>query len=337
MKKILIIKMSALGDVMIALPHVEMIANHHRDDQIWIVTGPQFAEFFSNHPRLNVVVLDRNDRLFGNSTWARIFWTRTMKFDCIYDLQGNRTSRLLVRFSGAPRKVGTQPRSIYTHFPKKKYTRESRQNVFTRLNETLISGGLPPASPGCFLHLTDTDRAKVTRWRVANGLKEKKYALLHAGSSKEWLSKRWPEKYFARLAEIIWTKGITCVWVGGGDEKDINARLAAETGIDATGEFTPLQLYELGRGALFSVTNDSGPMHIFCASGIPVYSFFGPTDWKRSHGAGQAERVFTEDLSCSPCFSGVCRSSAVQLCMERITPERVFALIDRELLQGQNC
>lgn len=331
MKKILIIKMSALGDVMIALPHVETIAERHKDDQVWILTGPQFTEFFINHPHLRVAVLDRHDTLFGNSTWSRILWIRKKKFDCIYDLQGNRTSRLLVRFSGSSKKVGTQPRSIYSHSPKREYTRETRQNVFDRLNETLVSGELPPASPGCRLYLAEKNREVVNKWKNEAGLTDKKYALFHAGSSEEWLSKRWPEDHFAELAGMISAQGIQCIWIGGPDEKELNARLASGGGIDATGLFTPLQLYSLGIGARFAVTNDSGPMHILCASGIPVYSFFGPTDWTRSHGAGQAGRVLSMDVSCSPCFAGVCKSPLGHVCLERIAPENVFHLIYKEL------
>lgn len=332
MKKIMIIKMSALGDVMIALPHIEAIAAQHKNDQVWVLTGPQFVDFFCNHPRLQVAVLDRRDRLFDNSTWSRILWTRKMKFDCIYDLQGNRTSRLVVRFSRSPRKVGTQPRSVYTHSPKHEYTRETRQNVFARLNETLISGGLAPASPGCSLYLAGRDREKVEQWKKKFGLQEQNYVLFHAGSSGEWLSKRWPAEYFSRLAGMFESQGASCVWVGGTDERQLNARLAEKAGVDATGLFTPLQLYYLGKSARFAVTNDSGPMHILCASGIPVYSFFGPTDWQRSHCAGQAERVLAAKVSCSPCFSGVCKSPAGHVCMKDMAPEKVFELIQREQL-----
>jgi len=327
--------MSALGDVMIALPHVETIAENHKDDQVWILTGPQFAEFFINHPQLRVAVLDRHDKLFGNSTLSRILWIRKKQFDCIYDLQGNRTSRLLVRFSDAPKKVGTQPRAIYTHSPKHEYTRKTRQNVFDRLNETLQSGGLPPATAGSTLYLTENERGLVGKWKNETGLVDKNYALFHAGSSEEWLSKRWPEKHFAELARLVEAQGIQCIWVGGPDEKELNARLASRSGIDATGLFTLLQLYSLGREARFAVTNDSGPMHIFCASGIPVYGFFGPTDWTRSHGAGQSGRVLSNDVSCSPCFSGVCKSSVGHICLKGIEPEKVFHLIQEELLHDE--
>ena len=336
MQKILIIKTSALGDIMIALPHIEAITEQHRDDQIWILTGPQYAELFRNDPALHVSVLDRRKKFAGNSTWARAAWIRKQQFTCIYDLQGNRTSRLLVRLSGAPKRVGTQPRSIYTHHPPDLYTRESGRNVFDRLNETLCSGGLFPATPGCVLHLADNDRRAVRSWKTGAGLSPVPYILLHGSGSREWPSKRWPEDHYARLAAMLETTGIRCVWVGGPEERGLNQRLARRCGIDATGLFTPLQLCLLGQGAVCAITNDSGPMHILSTANIPVFSFFGPTDWRRSHGAGQAGRILTRKVSCSPCFSRVCHANRNHACLDTVSPEEVFKRVAGDMkLQQQ--
>jgi len=55
MKKILIIKLSALGDVFLALPHVDAILSHHQEDQVWLMTSPSFIQVFAHHPRLQLV------------------------------------------------------------------------------------------------------------------------------------------------------------------------------------------------------------------------------------------------------------------------------------------
>ena len=138
-EKILIIKMSALGDLFMALPHVDVILTHHPKDEVWLLTSPPYEELFHHHPRMNVTVLDRNERFRRNGTLGRVRWIRRQRFSVIYDLQGNRTSRLLVRFSNAKITVGTQPRSIYRFHPELPYTRDTRQNVFDRLNDTLTA------------------------------------------------------------------------------------------------------------------------------------------------------------------------------------------------------
>ena len=197
--KVLIIKMSALGDLFMALPHMDVILNHHLNDDPWVLTSPAFADLFADHPRIRTAALDRRRGFGRNSTWGRILWVRRQRFAAVYDLQGNRTSRLLVRFSGAARRVGTQPDKIYTHHPERPYTHETEQNVFDRLNETLASAGLPHAEAGAGLYAGKQDEDTVTKWKQDNGIRNGRYALMHAGSSRTWHSKRWPQNNFLKV------------------------------------------------------------------------------------------------------------------------------------------
>jgi lipopolysaccharide heptosyltransferase I len=327
LKKILIIKMSALGDVLMALPHVDAILSHHPDDNVYIITSPPFRELFIHHPRLNVVLLDRKKKIGRENTYTRVLWVRRQGFNSVYDLQGNRISRLIVRFSQASRRVGTQPRNIYNFHPKQPYVKDTQQNVFARLNETIVSAGLLPAATRPELYVSEEDRVSLLKWQTAKGIKDGWFALMHAGSSPGWSSKQWPEKYFVELAQKIETLGIMCIWIGSNDDRQINDNLAKSVGLNVTGELSIMQLYQLGKGAIFAVTNDSGPMHILAASGLPVYSFFGPTNWIRSHALGQSERVFKSDCECSPCFLGQCPPHKDHECLDTIKPEGVFQKI----------
>ncbi len=323
--------MSALGDVFMALPHIDAIISQYVKDQVWIMTSPQFQDLFVNHPRLKVALLDR-EKLFGReNTYARVLWVRKQRFDVVYDLQGNRTSRLLVRFSNSPKRVGTQPLKIYNFHPERFYERDTQQNVFERLNETIVSVGLPPAAAISNLYPSEEDITRISKWKAAKDLKTGCFTLLHAGSSGDWPSKRWPEKYFVEFARLVEKSGLKCVWIGSGEDRQINRALSKSIGIDATGELSALQLYLLGKEAQFAVTNDSGPMHILAASGLPVYSFFGPTNWVRSHAAGQAERVFSIDIDCSPCFLKRCLPQKNHACMKKINPEYVYQKIKKEV------
>ncbi len=331
MKKILIIKMSALGDVFMALPHIDAIISHHTKDQVWIITSPQFQNLFAYHPHLKPVVLDRDKMFSAENAYARILWVRKQGFDVVYDLQGNRTSRLLVRFSGSPKRVGTQPLKIYNFHPAHYYDRNTQQNVFDRLNDTIMSAGLPPAITRTNLYPSKADIAWISKWKVSRGIKNSPLVLLHAGSSRGWPTKRWPEKYFIELARQIEDSGLKCLWIGSEGDKQINSRLSKDAGVDTSGAFNPLQLYLLAKEAQFAVTNDSGPMHILAAAGLPVYSFFGPTNWIRSHAVGQAERVFSTDIDCSPCFLRRCPPQKNHACMTEIRPEYVYRQIKRDI------
>jgi len=330
-QKTLIIKLSALGDVCLALPHIGVIIDRHPADEIWVMTAPAYVEFFAHHPRVRVTVLDRRKKIGPDSTLGKMRWVRKMRFNTLYDLQGNRTSRLLVRFSRAGWRVGTQPHPFFDVHPAAPYTADTRQSIFDRLNDTLQAAGLPAAGPTFNLYTRKGDREKVDAWKKESRLSEKHYVLLHAGSSPEWPTKQWPEANYARLAALIEDVGLRCVWIGGNEDRRVNTRLAGRIGLDATAIFSLPQLYLLAKGARFAVTNDSGPMHLMAISGLPVYSFFGPTSRVRSHAAGQRDRVISRPISCSPCLLKTCPPDKQHACLARIAPEEVFSRIEREL------
>ncbi len=331
MKKVLIIKLSAIGDIFLTLPHMAAICHHYKGEDVRLMTGPSFVPLFEHHPNLRTVPLDRRQFFFGQSALARTLWTRRQRFDVVYDLQGNRTSRRLVRFSQAPLRVGPQPHRVYTHHPATRFEDNPGQSVFERFNDTIVAGGLPKAEPRCTLYLSPEEQSQVAVWKSAHDLIDGRYVLFHAGSSSDWPSKRWPERYFLQLAGHFQGEGLQCVWIGGPEDTGINRRLADMVGIDATGQFSFLQIHQLAKDALFAVTNDSGPMHIIATSGIPVFSFFGPTSWERSHAASQRSRVITTPTPCSPCFKGNCPPDKGHACLETIAPEQVIAKIEQEL------
>jgi len=331
MKKILIIKMSAIGDLFISMPHMDAILAHHPNDQVWLLTSGLFIDFFARHPRLSAVALDRSRWLSAQSVFGRILWMRKNKFHAVYDLQGNRISRRLTRFSGADIRVGTQPAGVYHFHPKEPYTQKTARHVVNRLDETLASAGLAPSTPGFEAWPSNADQEMVERWKAERGISDNGYAIIHPGSSKGWESKRWPEDHYKKLALMIEERGMTCVWVGGDEDRELNASLSKTAGIDATNVFSLMQLYLFGKTARFMVGSDSAPMHIVSAGGAPAYGFFGPTSWIKNHGAGQQDRVVKNDAPCSPCFSGTCPSDKKHQCLDPIDPGDVFGKIDDEL------
>ena len=86
-------------------------------------------------------------------------------------------------------------------------------------------------------------------------------------------------------------------------------------------------LVEMGgwfAGMNLVVVNDSGPLHLAAALGVPVVTMFGPTDPRRTGPYGAGHRVITSEMACRPCFDKVCPLPGVE-CMERITAASVIA------------
>lgn len=312
----LIIKVGALGDVVVCTPQMERILEHHTGE-VWLLTSPPFVELFAGHTRLKVVAFPRRG---AGAMWKALRWVRAQRFSVVYDLQGSDRTRALTRLSGAGQRVGIAPRWIYTHSPT---SDDRRDHVFFRLNRMLESAGLAAAEPRPRVWPTPAEQQAVADYLAAEGLIGHSLALLHAGSSTKWPSKRWETGHFIALARGIEASGVDVLWIGGPDETGLNRTLAAQAGRDTSGAFSIAGLAALADRARFAVVNDSGPMHLL-STAIPVYGFFGPTDWRRHHAVGQGERTFVHPVPCSPCYLGECPPERRHACLAEIMPDQVL-------------
>lgn len=317
-ENILIIKLGALGDIILCLPQLAHIVAAHPAARVTLLTAPGYAGLVAGLPRLHVVCFRRKG---GLEMLRLLAWLSRSSFDVVYDLQGSRRSRIMMLCTRASRRVGERGGLAGTHAPPAGAT---AVHAFDRFNAVLAAGGIGEAPPVFGASWFAAATPAVAAWLQEHDLRGKRLALLHAGSSPRWRSKRWEEDAFRELATRLTAHGLVVVWTGAEAERDLNRRLSAVAGIDATGRFGYPELAALARHAAFALANDSGPMHLFSTAGLPVYAFFGPTDWRRSHALGQAERVLTNPVPCSPCFRPVCPSRRYHACLREITPAMVI-------------
>ena len=115
---ILIIKLGALGDIIISTSIIEKIINHHLKDTTYLLTTPNFKDLFNNFKKVNVVSFDRRGlKNFINT----ISWIRKTKFNRIYDLQSNDRTSLYCALSNATYCAGNHPRFPYSFHPEENY------------------------------------------------------------------------------------------------------------------------------------------------------------------------------------------------------------------------
>ncbi len=285
-RDILIIKLGALGDVVMATGLVARIVQHHAPQCCVLLTSPAYGELFTAQPGLELKTFARSSR---RATLAAVLWLRKQRFRRVYDLQSNDRSGVMCALSGIPQRVGNHPRFPYNLHPGSRYTGHS--HIHARMLEVLEAAGVATDAVAPCLHPSTTDRAMVTEWLQARGLASRRLVLMHAGASPGRPEKRWP--YFRELALALAQHGLLTLWTGGPDDRASNAELSRATGIDASGAFSLLQLAALTAHARCAVTNDSGPMHILACGSIPIYSLFGPSDWRRNHAVGQRDRVLS--------------------------------------------
>ena len=284
--KILVIKLGSLGDIIISTPIIKRIQEHYLNEEFWLLTTPSFVDFFSEWEGLHVIAFPRK----GISAFFKtVSWIRSQNFDCLYDLQSNDRTTLLSSLSQIKLRAGNHPRYPYHIHPDSSYNGEC--HIFNRLNILLSKANIAPAEPEPIVPTTGEEKNKINHWLKTKELIDNHFAIIHAGSSSSHPEKRWP--YYADLAEELYKHDLKIVWIGSDDDIEINKKLSAKYGIDATKNFTIPELIELGRHARFAITNDSAPMHILSCSKIPLFGLFGPTNPTRNHALGQKDRVIT--------------------------------------------
>ena len=288
--KILIIKLGALGDVIMSTPIIKRLQEHYSNKEIWLLTSSIYEELFINWEGIAIKTIDRGTVI---DTIKIIQWIRKSKFSMLYDLQSNDHTSIISALSGIGLRAGNHPRFPYHINPGSKY--KGQCHAFERLNKILEKTKIKPAAAVPCLPSNNNIKNKISNWVNSKKLTSKKFVIIHAGSSKKHKQKRWV--YFSELAKSLCNKNLDIIWVGSNDDNDINKQLSSSFGINATNQFSVLELIELGKHAAFAVTNDSAPMHILSCSDIPIYALFGPTNPKRTHALGQGNRVISVPLT----------------------------------------
>lgn len=322
--RVLIIKPSAIGDVVHALPVLDLLRRRWPAARYsWLVT-PACAGILDGHPMLHEVI--RFERKRYGRAWrspralAALFrfaqGLHGRGFDLTIDLQGLFRSGWLAAATRAPVRVGLADArelapAFYTHAVPVGDRERHAVERYLCVAEALGCGRGPVRFP---FATDDADRAHVA------AMVPPRYAVLLPGTN--WQTKRWPvEKFAALVAPLGERFGLAVVAAGAPHE----ASLCGQVGgvVNLAGRTTLRQLVALIERAKLVVANDSGPMHIAAALGRPLVTPFGPTNPLRTGPYRRMESVIRADLPCSPCYSRKCSH---QSCLRWVGTEAVLEM-----------
>lgn len=332
-RRILLVKPSALGDIVHTLPILKLLRARFRDAHITWLVAPAFISLIAKHPDLSeTLVFDRKQLgklAIGEDGISRAIELATdlprRQFDLVIDLQGLLRTALITWATHAPVRVGFG------------YAREGASLAYTHLIATpsaerhALERYLDVAEAlGCGRGPVEFDFAvsRSDEGRVAELLAETPpFAVILPGTN--WETKRWPVDHFRVLAEQIRRHlGLAVVIAGAQDAVPLAAQIPHD--LSLAGRTTLPQLVALLRRASLVIANDSGPMHIAAALNRPLVTVFGPTNPVRTGPYGRSDTVVRLDIACSPCYARRCCHTS---CMEWLTPDRVLVQA-RHALQG---
>lgn len=337
--RILLVKLSSLGDVLHALPTLEALREACPESHITWLVEAAYAPLLVGHPALDEVWPVPRVR-FGQKFRGQepaallrlIQRLRTQPFDLVIDLQGLLKSALWVALAKSPRKVGYDKTREFSYQVLTErvppYDREAHA-VLRYLNLAHYLGASPKLTIRFRLGLTP--KADIADLLASPG--HRPLAVIHPGA--RWSTKLWPPALWARLADwLVREKGLQVVITGSAADQGLAASIRAqmrEEAVDLAGRTSLEELAGILQKTRLAVTTDTGPMHLAAALGTPVAALFGPTAPWRTGPFGRGHEIVRLELDCSPCFKRHCPEPR---CLTDLPLESVQAACEKILARG---
>ena len=268
--KILVIKLGALGDFVLAMAAMKRIREAHPDDTITLLTTPPFEPLASATGWFDAIETDgRPDGLLANARMLNRL--RRARYDRVYDLQTSSRSSAYFQFL-RPHPPAWSGIAKGCSLPHANPDRDFMHTLERQADQLKYAGIWPdaPTRPG-------TAPAPDLSFLASDEpAPETPYVLLVPGGSAHRLDKRWPAGRFAQLARHLHERGLEILIIGGPQETPVAEEIGRiGAGVrDMTGKTDFARIVELGARAALAIGNDTGPLHLIAASGAPTLALF---------------------------------------------------------------
>ena len=277
-EKILVIKLSALGDFVLALAAMKKIREAHKKAHITLLTTPPFEALAKSSPYFNAVWTDGRPETVGQWTALRKK-LRDAGFDRVYDLQTSGHSNRIFHLM-RPNPPAWSGIALGCSLPHSNTLRDSMHTLERQADQLMYAGVWPdaPTAPGTAPtpDLSWIWKNQPAERAVAGGVKPRPYVMFVPGGSSHRPEKWWPVDNYAELARILYARGYDIVIIGGVQETPLAHAIQRVTprARDLTGRTDFAKIAMLGARAALAIGNDTGPLHLAAAAGAPTLVLF---------------------------------------------------------------
>lgn len=312
-KKILVVSLSNIGDIVLTFPVIDILKRDFPDAQLDLIVGPNGESLVCGNPYFRkVFVYHKNQSPLSILKWLRELAVE--KYDLAVDLRNTAIPFLIFAKYKTP---------LMTVRPKVGHMREQHLARLKSVHNFTLS---PAAKISLFISSADQDMVLQLLKPFGSGRK----VVFAPGSRAE--SKRWQKEGFAKLADyLIEHYGVEVVFTGDQNDVDVVSKISTlmkNPSFDLTGKLTLPQSACLLSLSDLAIVNDSAPMHLASYLNIPVVALFGPTDPKRYGPWSDKCAVVRNNDQCLACR----RSNKVaHTCMQAIRVEDVEGVLENFL------
>ncbi|MFO7554350.1 MAG: lipopolysaccharide heptosyltransferase I [Desulfobacterales bacterium] len=348
---ILIVKLSAIGDVIHTLPALNAVRKHHPDAHITWLVEEDAATLIEGHEALDRILVSKRKRWIKSLRSASCLSTikeiyrfikvlRDTRYDMILDFQALLKSGILIALARGRRKIGfgqglEHMEHSYLFLNEHVPAVSMEHHALSRGLMFLNALGIPTPDVEYNLPVSDYDRKKVEdllqRYGVVN---PRRFVAINPVA--KWESKLWSNRKFAELADRIAAQyDVEVVFTGSFEDRRTIHQIKADMGapaVNLAGETTLKMLAALYAKADVVISTDTGPMHLAVAMGTPVVALFGPTAPWRTGPFGSGHQVVTAGQACAPCFKRHCQTYD---CMTLISIDQVFNAVS-QIIEKKN-
>ena len=328
-EKILLIRLSSLGDIVLTTPAIRAVRAHFPDADIAMLVAKQSAEILRENPHLNeIITFDRlaKDKDTGEMLRS-IRLLRERKFTLAIDLQRKFRTEMLMYFSGAAKRIG-KGRFCTVRVPER-----GNKHATAHYFDLLHAAGIPAEDQNLELFLSESERLDAAQRFDTAGVNagELKVGFFPGAG---WKLREWMPERFAAIGDKLVAHFNAKVLIFGGPKEvelvQAVANLMNAHAIPFAGNLQVRQLAACLEKCDLFLTNDTGPMHIAAAVGTPTVSLFGPGNHIRFQPLGELHQTIRHAVPCSPCkqFTDKCKDN---ICMKGIGVDEVWQSVSHAL------
>jgi len=329
-RRILILKPSALGDIVHTLPVLGALRSHWPQAHLSWVVNHTFRGLLDGHPALDAVLpLDRGLFRRGLTTAARAGWLfleslRRGHYDLLLDFQGLLRTGIMAAYSGVPTRVGFAAaregaRWAYTH--RIRLPHEAQLHAVDRYLGLLRAIGVPAGPPRWIVPVDPAERAAAQECLTSL---PRPWVAVALGA--KWQTKRWPPEHFlALLQQQAQLCGGSVLFIGTRDDAPLVAAVRPQLSLptlDLTGQTSVPRLIALLALADVMLGNDTGPLHLAAALGTPCVAPFTCTRIERHGPYGYQSLAVATTVPCAGSYLRVCPRGTI--CFDDLQPQRLL-------------
>lgn len=336
--KILIVKLSSIGDVIHTLPVLSVIRSKIVNAEITWVVEKNSAEILRQNPLISKLIevdtksLRKKDSFGKNFNLAtqQLKELRSVKFDVVLDFQGLWKSAAIAKLARAKKRFGFAKEALREPSSRfllsKTFAVEPKMNI-VRKNLALVENALQIAVPEKDFEfpIATNENHKLEAAEIASKANGD-FVIINPATS--WVTKLWHAEKYGQLADKLWEKhGLFSIVTTAPNEKSLAEKVlnSSKSGKIILSTPTLKGFYELAKRAKIYIGGDTGPMFLAVAAKTPIVGVFGPTEWWRNGSPNVADiGVERTDIGCRidchrrTCSNWICMDIEVKTVLEAV-------------------